>query len=72
MQITAWLKANKKKAFYMPFANQNIRSGAQHLLQLSGLGKLKPNILLIGFKNDWNLYGSEKIQEVNDYVGVIK
>uniref|UniRef100_A0A914SH63 SLC12A transporter C-terminal domain-containing protein n=1 Tax=Parascaris equorum TaxID=6256 RepID=A0A914SH63_PAREQ len=46
-----WLLANKIKAFYLPFANENVRSGAQHLLQIAGLGKLRPNILMLGFKN---------------------
>jgi solute carrier family 12 sodium/potassium/chloride transporter 2 len=27
--------------------------GAKALLQASGVGKLRPNILLMGFKGDW-------------------
>ena len=56
----------------MPFANQTLRSGAQHLFQLAGLGKLRPNILLIGFKNNWNAMGVEGVGDVEEYVGVIK
>uniref|UniRef100_A0A915AEU1 Amino acid permease/ SLC12A domain-containing protein n=1 Tax=Parascaris univalens TaxID=6257 RepID=A0A915AEU1_PARUN len=72
VQITAWLLANKIKAFYLPFANENVRSGAQHLLQIAGLGKLRPNILMLGFKSNWNRRGVDGLQATLDYVGIIK
>lgn len=28
--------------------------GAASLMQLSGLGKMKPNMLLMGYKRDWS------------------
>ncbi|KHN84469.1 Solute carrier family 12 member 2 [Toxocara canis] len=72
IQITAWLLANKIKAFYLPFANENVRSGAQHLLQIAGLGKLRPNILMIGFKSCWNRRSRDSLYATIDYVGIIK
>uniref|UniRef100_A0A0M3IPL5 SLC12 domain-containing protein n=1 Tax=Ascaris lumbricoides TaxID=6252 RepID=A0A0M3IPL5_ASCLU len=72
VQITTWLLANKIKAFYLPFANENVRSGAQHLLQIAGLGKLRPNILMLGFKSNWNRRGVDGLQATLDYVGIIK
>uniref|UniRef100_A0A158R5F8 Solute carrier family 12 member 9 n=1 Tax=Syphacia muris TaxID=451379 RepID=A0A158R5F8_9BILA len=71
-QMNGWLKMNKKKAFYMPFANEDLRSGAQHLFQLSGLGKLRPNILLMGYKADWNIGSDVDLKAVDDYVGIIR
>lgn len=31
----------------------DFEEGATAMLQVSGLGKLKPNILLMGYKQDW-------------------
>ena len=41
------------------------RCGAQALLQAAGLGKLRPNILVIGFKQNWSslLDGLRKCDE---------
>ena len=46
----------------------SLRLGAQALMQCSGLGKLRPNIVVIGFKNDWI---SDNIQKVEDYVNIL-
>lgn len=32
-----------------------VQQGATALLQAAGLGKMKPNILLLGYKNDWQV-----------------
>ncbi|XP_068081750.1 bumetanide-sensitive sodium-(potassium)-chloride cotransporter [Anabrus simplex] len=48
-----WLCSHKIKAFYSHVDEVNFEEGAKALLQASGIGKLKPNILLMGFKNDW-------------------
>lgn len=50
---TAWLKTNKMKGFYNVVDGANFQEGATSLLQSSGLGKLKPNILMMGYKQDW-------------------
>lgn len=38
-------------------------------MQLSGLGKMKPNMVLMGYKRDWNTCPEE---ELNAYFGVIQ
>uniref|UniRef100_A0A8C7WBN3 Solute carrier family 12 member 2 n=1 Tax=Oncorhynchus mykiss TaxID=8022 RepID=A0A8C7WBN3_ONCMY len=48
-----WLMKNETKAFYTPVFAEDIREGTQYLLQAAGLGRLRPNTLVIGFKNDW-------------------
>lgn len=48
-----WLRTHKIKAFYSHVDEVNFEDGAKALLQASGIGKLKPNILLMGFKSDW-------------------
>ncbi|KAK9298693.1 hypothetical protein QLX08_008060 [Tetragonisca angustula] len=50
---TSWLRANKIKAFYSLVDGANFQDGTTSLLQASGLGKMRPNILLMGYKQDW-------------------
>ncbi|XP_057692239.1 solute carrier family 12 member 1 [Corythoichthys intestinalis] len=63
-----WLKKSKRKAFYAAVANEKFREGVEILLQASGLGRMKPNTLMIGFKRNWKTSGSEAVQS---YVGVL-
>ncbi|XP_028274252.1 solute carrier family 12 member 2 isoform X1 [Parambassis ranga] len=48
-----WLLKNETKAFYTPVFAEDLKQGTQYLLQAAGLGRLKPNTLVMGFKNDW-------------------
>ncbi|KFP72011.1 Solute carrier family 12 member 1, partial [Acanthisitta chloris] len=64
----AWLTKNKRKAFYAAVAADSFRDGVKSLLQASGLGRMKPNTLVIGFKKDWR---SAPAIQVENYVGVI-
>ncbi|KAM6119307.1 solute carrier family 12 member 1 isoform 1-T1 [Pterocles gutturalis] len=64
----AWLTKNKRKAFYAAVAADSFRDGVKSLLQASGLGRMKPNTLVIGFKKDWR---SATATQVENYVGVI-
>lgn len=38
-------------------------------MKLSGLGKMKPNLVLMGFKSDWSTCS---VEELDDYFGVIQ
>uniref|UniRef100_A0A8C4E318 Solute carrier family 12 member 10, tandem duplicate 1 n=1 Tax=Dicentrarchus labrax TaxID=13489 RepID=A0A8C4E318_DICLA len=49
----SWMNRRKVRSFYTPFTADSLRAGARHLLQASGLGKLKPNTLVLGFKANW-------------------
>uniref|UniRef100_A0A8D2MU97 Solute carrier family 12 member 1 n=1 Tax=Zonotrichia albicollis TaxID=44394 RepID=A0A8D2MU97_ZONAL len=68
-QHTAWLTKNKRKAFYAAVAADSFRDGVKSLLQASGLGRMKPNTLVIGFKKDWR---SAPATQVENYVGIIQ
>lgn len=67
---TYQLMAKRKvKGFYNYVMTDNLRQGALTLVQTAGLGKLKPNMLLMGFKCDWL---SSNPQSVSDYVNIIQ
>ncbi|KFM05642.1 Solute carrier family 12 member 1 [Aptenodytes forsteri] len=65
----AWLTKNKRKAFYAAVAADSFRDGVKSLLQASGLGRMKPNTLVIGFKKDWR---NATAMQVENYVGIIQ
>ena len=50
--------------FYLLFAE-----GATALMQLTGLGKMKPNLALMGYKGDWGVCDDD---ELDSYFGVIQ
>ncbi|OXU28442.1 hypothetical protein TSAR_008414 [Trichomalopsis sarcophagae] len=53
-KTTAWLRSNKVKAFYSLVDGASYQDGATSLMQACGLGKMRPNILLMGYKQDWS------------------
>ncbi|KAL0270733.1 UNVERIFIED_CONTAM: hypothetical protein PYX00_008039 [Menopon gallinae] len=57
----SFLRAHKIKAFYTHVDDLNFEAGAKALLQASGIGKLKPNILLMGYKADWQTCNREEL-----------
>uniref|UniRef100_A0A8C7INA8 Solute carrier family 12 member 3 n=1 Tax=Oncorhynchus kisutch TaxID=8019 RepID=A0A8C7INA8_ONCKI len=63
-----WLNKKKRKAFYAAVACDSFRQGTENLMQASGLGRLKPNILMMGFKKDWRTADTAGVQS---YVGVL-
>jgi len=51
----AWLTDRKIKGFYTVTESNTFEEGAKSCLTLAGLGKLAPNMLLMGFKADWKI-----------------
>ncbi|CAG0901500.1 unnamed protein product [Darwinula stevensoni] len=49
----AWLNRHHIKGFYDVVESDCLDLGTKALLQLSGLGRLRPNMVLLGFKADW-------------------
>lgn len=66
--LLKWMNNRKVRSFYTPFIGDSLRVGAQYLLQASGLGKLKPNTLVLGFKAQWRESSPESIE---DYINTI-
>ncbi|PVD19572.1 hypothetical protein C0Q70_20062 [Pomacea canaliculata] len=63
-----WFSNRDVRAFYSSLAAPTIRHGVQVLLQSQGLGKLRPNTLLMGFKTNWQ---TAEPPSVHNYVGII-
>ncbi|CAI4226740.1 unnamed protein product [Auanema sp. JU1783] len=74
LQLNEWLKKRKVKSFYTSIANASLRAGAQSLLSVVGLGRLKPNIVFIGFKCNWYMGGptEDRLHELTEYFGTIQ
>ncbi|KAL7074989.1 hypothetical protein ACQ4LE_005539 [Meloidogyne hapla] len=73
-QLRDWfVSRHLKGTFAVTVANPNLRAGAQTLLQIAGLGKLRPNIVLMGYKQNWAQNRSpEGINKMIDYFGMIQ
>ena len=48
-----WLLENKIKAFHGITRNNSFSQGVRAALELQGLSKLSPNMMLVGFKENW-------------------
>uniref|UniRef100_A0A8C5JMP5 Solute carrier family 12 member 3 n=1 Tax=Junco hyemalis TaxID=40217 RepID=A0A8C5JMP5_JUNHY len=66
---TKWLMKRKIKAFYTDVVAEDLRSGVQMLIQAAGLGKMRPNILVLGYKRNWRTASPESLE---DYVGILQ
>ncbi|XP_075365787.1 solute carrier family 12 member 3 isoform X2 [Mycteria americana] len=65
---TKWLMKRKIKAFYTDVVAEDLRSGVQMLIQAAGLGKMRPNILALGYKRNWRTVSPQSLE---DYVGIL-
>ncbi|KAJ3597146.1 hypothetical protein NHX12_003546 [Muraenolepis orangiensis] len=63
-----WLNQRKVKAFYRAVVAPSLRAGVHMLLQGAGLGRIRPNVLLMGFKSDWRQAAP---RDVSDYVDIL-
>uniref|UniRef100_A0A8C2WT72 Solute carrier family 12 member 3 n=1 Tax=Cyclopterus lumpus TaxID=8103 RepID=A0A8C2WT72_CYCLU len=64
----SWLNQRKVRSFYRGVVARELRSGVNMLLQGAGLGRIKPNVLLMGFKKDCC---SETPQAAHNYIGIL-
>lgn len=53
-KLRTWLFKRHIKSFVTCIANPDLRLGAQALFQACELGKLRPNIVIMGFKHNWS------------------
>ncbi|XP_025017856.1 solute carrier family 12 member 2 isoform X2 [Tetranychus urticae] len=65
-----WLRMRKVKAFYILTEGENLLDGCQRMIPTVGLGKLRPNIVMMGYKSNWH----DKVKDpkdLQDYFNVI-
>jgi len=48
-----WLKQRKVSGYYTVVESKTLGGGARVAMTVSGLGKLSPNSVMVGFKQDW-------------------
>lgn len=65
-----YFRARKIHGFYELVETDNFYFGAKSLMELSGIGKLRPNVLFLGYKGSWK--NIETQQELLDYFNVIQ
>ncbi|XP_066541876.1 solute carrier family 12 member 3 [Hoplias malabaricus] len=63
-----WLNKRRIKSFYQGVVADDLRTGVQILLQGAGLGRIRPNILVLGFKKNWNKCPPTSIE---NYIGIL-
>ena len=64
-------KANSSGVFFifLPIVAPCLREGVRSMMHLVGLGKMRPNTVVMGFKRNWT--DQKNIHDVVDYLGVI-
>ncbi|XP_045514152.1 bumetanide-sensitive sodium-(potassium)-chloride cotransporter-like isoform X4 [Pieris brassicae] len=64
-----WLHTRKERGFYVVVDGCSLEDGLRNLIQCSGLGRVSPNIMLIGYKNNWQ---KAPFNKVKTYVKLIQ
>ncbi|XP_043663869.1 bumetanide-sensitive sodium-(potassium)-chloride cotransporter isoform X1 [Vespula pensylvanica] len=59
----AWLQRHRIKSFYHVVEDLNLERGASALMQATGVGKLAPNVVLMGYKTHWSTCNHKDLQE---------
>merc|ERR1719153_1094762 len=62
-----WLKDHNIKGYYSVAQNKELNVGAKSCMTISGLGKLSPNMVMMGFKANWK----EDLVGLNEYLEVM-
>uniref|UniRef100_A0A1B0CV09 Uncharacterized protein n=2 Tax=Lutzomyia longipalpis TaxID=7200 RepID=A0A1B0CV09_LUTLO len=58
-----WFDDHKMKAFYAHVDDECFETGCKALMQASGIGKLRPNVVMMGYKNDWKTVDSTALKQ---------
>jgi K-Cl cotransporter len=65
--VETWLKNHNIKSFYTVVESDSFISGVKYCTSLTGLGKLSPNMVMMGFQTKKN-----DLQAIEEYVEVLK
>ncbi|EZA51905.1 bumetanide-sensitive sodium-(potassium)-chloride cotransporter isoform X2 [Ooceraea biroi] len=59
----AWLYQQRIKSFYHIVDNLSLEQGIAALMQITGIGKLAPNVILMGYKTNWLTCDHKDLEE---------
>ncbi|XP_076758945.1 sodium potassium chloride cotransporter isoform X1 [Xylocopa sonorina] len=59
----AWLHQQRIKSFFHMVEDLSFERGASALMQATGVGKLAPNVVLMGYKTHWSTCNHKDLQE---------
>jgi len=62
-----WLKDHNVKCFFNVVPSPDFETGAVSIMDACGLGKLVPNMILLGYKNNW----MTDLENVSGYINVL-
>ena len=65
--VQEWLLEHNVPGFYSLSQSSSLREGARNCMTLAGLGKLSPNMILLGFKSNWK----DDLAGLDDYLEII-
>merc|ERR1712223_1527729 len=66
--VQMWLKDHGIRGFYLVNHSNTFEEGAKNCITMAGLGKLSPNLLLVGFKSNWKQNLSMNIEFFNTLI----
>ncbi|EPB77182.1 hypothetical protein ANCCEY_03708 [Ancylostoma ceylanicum] len=70
-QMSEWLTNRNILAYPAIIASEDQAEGAATLLQTTGIGKLRPNILMVGFKTKWEQGGVNNMDNINTFYEIV-
>ncbi|XP_071170441.1 solute carrier family 12 member 2-like isoform X2 [Mytilus edulis] len=62
-EVNRWLNKKKIRAFYSATSAENFRTGVQALMLNTGVGKLRPNVVMMGFMSGWRTKEDQSLVE---------
>jgi len=62
-----WLKDHNIKGYYTVAQTKDLSAGAKSCMTMTGLGKMSPNLIMMGFKSNWK----QDLAGLNDYVEIM-
>ncbi|QQP39998.1 Uncharacterized protein FKW44_013884 [Caligus rogercresseyi] len=65
--VQAWLKDHNVKSFYSLTSNRSFAEGAMACMNLAGIGKMRPNMVLFGYKSNW----LSDVSGLDEYISVL-
>ena len=65
--VQEWLLEHHIPGFYTITHSSSLHEGARNCMTLAGLGKLSPNMILLGFKSNWK----DDLEGLEDYLEII-